>query len=62
MTTRTVYSTLSTEELIDFAVMRDNRSELEIELAERLEQAVLMLAPQFVSDSVPEQGSLFGHG
>ncbi len=33
---RTVYSTLSTEEVAAFAMVRDNRTDMEVELAQRL--------------------------
>lgn len=41
---RTVYSTMSTVELLDFAQTRPSRTEMESELAERLEIALLMQA------------------
>jgi ABC-type branched-subunit amino acid transport system ATPase component len=40
---RTIYSAMTTEELIDFALQRDNVSEMEVELAQRLYVAMGML-------------------
>lgn len=40
---RTVYSMLSSDELVDFALARDNATEMEIELAQRLGIAMAML-------------------
>jgi hypothetical protein len=40
---RTVYSALNSEELVDFAVQRDNATQMEIELAQRLMVAMAML-------------------
>lgn len=40
---RTTYSHLDTRELIQFALCRDTRSDLELELAQRLELAIDMI-------------------
>lgn len=40
---RTVYSALASEELVEFAVHRDNATQMEIELAQRLFVAMGML-------------------
>lgn len=40
---RTVYSALNSEELVEFAVQRDNATQMEIELAQRLLIAMAML-------------------
>lgn len=47
---RTVYSHLTTEELLGFAMGRDSRSDMEVELAQRL-----MLAVDMMDDEVEEQ-------
>lgn len=43
----TEYAVLSTEELLQFAIMSGNRTPLEIELAQRLEQSVDMIKSVF---------------
>jgi hypothetical protein len=48
---RTVYSVLSSEELIDFALQRDNATDMEIELAQRLNIALDMLGAEDGEDS-----------
>lgn len=40
---RTVYSIIASDELCEFAVLRDNATEMEIELAQRLTIALAML-------------------
>jgi hypothetical protein len=41
---RTIHATLTTDELIRFAMFKDNRTSLEIELAQRLEVALHQLS------------------
>lgn len=40
---RTVYSTMASEDLVEFALQRDNVTQMEIELAQRLHIALGML-------------------
>jgi len=40
---RTTYSLLQTRELVEFAMARDARTELEVELAQRLDLALDMI-------------------
>lgn len=48
---RTVYSALNSEELVDFALQRDNATQMEIELAQRLGIAMAMLEKENAEDA-----------
>jgi DNA repair protein RadC len=48
----TEYAVLSTEELLQFTIMTGHRTPLEIELAQRLEQAVDMLKGVFTPERI----------
>jgi hypothetical protein len=40
---RTVYSAMASNDLVEFALQRDNATQLEIEFAQRLQIALVML-------------------
>ena len=48
---RTVYSTMASEDLVEFALQRDNVTQMEIELAQRLQIALVMLEEEDGADS-----------
>jgi hypothetical protein len=48
---RTIYSLLGSGELTEFALLRDNVTEMEIELAQRLQIAMAMLEEVNGADS-----------
>jgi hypothetical protein len=54
----TPYAALAVEDLVDYALNRDNRSDLEIELAQRLAVALAMLAE---AEEFPMRPQPYGH-
>lgn len=54
---QTEYSYLTTEELVHYALSRDNRSSLELELAQRLDIAMGMLMDEDEDEEGHDAGS-----
>lgn len=54
---QTEYSYLTSDELVHYALSRDNRSSLELELAQRLEIAIEMLLGDEDDDDGYDAGS-----
>jgi uncharacterized protein YerC len=53
----TAYSALQTEELLEYALLRDNATHMEIELAQRLLLAMQMLEEQDEYPRIESEGS-----